>query len=530
MNKKLLINLSKTDEIRIALIDSNWLYDLEIESKNNIQKKGNIYKGIISRIESSLDAIFVNYGEEKHGFLPFREISKEYFIKEDNDLIINKNLISEGKEIIVQIDKEERRNKGAALTTFITLAGCYLVLMPNNPNIEGISRHIEGEKRFDLKEKLTNINIPENMGIIVRTAGLGKSLSELEWELNILINQFKAIQKVSLKKNFGPSLIYKESDLITRSIRDYLRSDIIEIIIDEVNFYEVVYEYLKLVRFDLLDRLKLYDDKVPLFTKYNIEHQIELAFKREIYLSGGGFITIDNTEALVAIDINSAKSTKGIDIEDTALKTNLEAINEIARQLKIRDLSGLIVIDFIDMNDINNQKTIEKKLRDALLFDRARIQIGKISKFGLLEMSRQRLKPSLNEYNEILCSKCNGSGKINNIEIITSTIFKAIEEENIDKDIMQLNIELPIEVTNYLFNMKRDTLFEIEKKYNIKLFFITNLNLHIPDYRIFKVLFDQKVNLLKNSLNKKKRKKIELKEITLNNIISYIWNFTNNKI
>lgn len=525
MNKKLLINLSKIDEVRIALVENNWLYDLEIENKNNEQKKGNIYKGIISRVEPSLDAIFVNYGTEKHGFLPFREISKEYFLKSKNEEIINRNLISEGKEIIVQIDKEERRNKGASLTTFISLAGCYLVLMPNNPNIEGISRHIEGEERFDLKEKLNNINIPENMGIIVRTAGIGRSLEELEWELNILINQFKAIKQVSCKETICPHIIYQESSLITRAIRDYLRSDILEIIIDEISFYETVYEYLKLVRSDFLSKLKLYRNKIPLFTKYNIEYQIELAFKREIYLPGGGFITIDTTEALISIDINSAKSTKGADIEDTALKTNLEAVNEISRQLKIRDLGGLIVIDFIDMHDVNNQKLVEKNLKDALIFDRARIQIGKISRFGLLEMSRQRLKQSLNEYNEILCSKCNGVGKINNIEIITSTILRAVEDEAVDKEIIQLNLEVPFEISNYIFNIKRNSLLQIEKKNNIKIFLVTNINLHLPDYRIFKVQFDEKMNIT-NKLDILTKNDDKLKNLTLiNDLVKFIWRF-----
>lgn len=528
----MLINATLKDEIRVALIDNNILFDLEIENKNKEQKKGNIYKGIITRVEPSLDAVFINYGASKDGFLPFREISKEYINKKTDTLDdIFKNNLNKGADVVVQIDKEERKNKGAALTTYISLAGCYLVLMPNNPNVEGISRHIDGNDRFDLKEKLNNIKIPDGMGIIVRTAGIGKSIKELEWELDILLSQFKIIKKIADENN-APYLIYQESNLITRAIRDYLRPNITEIIIDEINFYNAVCTYLSIVRPDFLNKIKLYNDNMPLFSKYKIEHQIELAFKREIYLPSGGLIVIDSTEALISIDVNSAKSTKGIDIEETALKTNLEAINEITRQLRIRDLGGLIVIDFINMSNTSNQKLIEKALKDALSVDRARVQIGKISKFGLLEMSRQRLRPSLTEYNENLCLKCGGTGKIHNIETIGSAIIRALEEESSNLSVCQINIELPTEMLVYLINVKKDAIITIEKNKNIKIMILANKHLSLPDYRIFKIKTEKHRSIKKSeTTNKKHLSNYESKTIIVkcDFIIKYIWKFLANR-
>lgn len=528
MNRKMLINATQSNEIRVALIDNNILFDLEIESKNREQKKGNIYKGIVTRIESSLDAVFINYGANKDGFLPFKEISKEYLEKKtDSQDEYTKNCITKGENIIVQIDKEERKNKGAALTTYISLAGCYLVLMPNNPNVEGISRHIDGEDRFDLKEKLNNINIPEGMGVIVRTAGIGKSIKDLEWELDILISQFKAIKKLAIE-NQSPYLIHQESNLVTRAIRDYLRPNVSEILIDEVNFFNTINKYLSIIRPDFLNKVKLYEDDIPIFSKYKIEHQIELAFKKEIYLPSGGLIVIDNTEALISIDVNSAKSTKCIDIEETALKTNLEAINEISRQLRIRDLGGLIVIDFIDMNNNANKKLVERSLKDALSIDRARVQTSKISKFGLLEMSRQRLRPSLSEYNENLCSKCNGTGKINDLDAVCSNILKVIEEESCNNNVNQINVELTLELANYLMNVKRNSILNIEKLRNVKIFILSNKYLDLLDYKIFKIKTNKnnKTHMPKNQ-NIEKQNSIEIINYyeTYSKTLKFLWKF-----
>lgn len=487
--KRILINTNELNETRLAVLENDFLSNLEIENKKLSSKKGNIYKGFITKIEPSLDAVFVNYGENKEGFLPFKEIIKDYtqFNK------ISKNSLIKGKEILVQIEKEERKNKSAALTTYISLAGFYLVLMPSTPNLEGISRHIDGEMRNNLKEKLTNISIPDDMGIIVRTAGISKSLEELKWELNVLLAQYNLI-KNSSKSLKAPILIHEESDLIVRSVRDYLRSDIKEIIVDNIKTFNYLYKYLVNINSDFVNKLRLYCESIPLFSKYKVEQQIELAFKREIFLPSGGSIIIDHTEALVSIDVNSSKSNRCLDIKETALQTNLEAISEIARQMRLRDLGGLIVVDLIDMPDNNNQKTIEKKIKDLILFDRAKIQIGKISKFGLLEMSRQRIKKSLSELNQEVCDKCNGEGKIYNIETLSNKVLRALEEESYNTS--QINLEVNSKLMIYLLNLKKLALLKIERIQNMKIIIISNDQLALSDYKIYKL----------NSINKSKYK------------------------
>ncbi|WP_454901106.1 ribonuclease E, partial [Aggregatibacter sp.] len=418
--KRMLINATQKEELRVALVDGQRLFDLDIESPGHEQKKANIYKGKITRVEPSLEAAFVDYGAERHGFLPLKEIAREYF---PADYVYQgrpniRDIISEGQEVIVQVNKEERGNKGAALTTFISLAGSYLVIMPNNPRAGGISRRIEGDERLELKDALSSLDVPEGVGLIVRTAGVGKSPEELQWDLKVLLHHWEAIKQASESRP-APFLIHQESDVIVRAIRDYLRRDIGEILIDSPKVYEKAKAHIKLVRPDFINRVKLYQGEVPLFSHYQIESQIESAFQREVRLPSGGSIVIDATEALTAIDINSARSTRGGDIEETALNTNLEAADEIARQLRLRDLGGLIVIDFIDMTPVRHQREVENRIRDAVRQDRARIQISRISRFGLLEMSRQRLSPSLGESSHHVCPRCQGTGKIRDNESLS---------------------------------------------------------------------------------------------------------------
>jgi len=512
MTKKMLISTNELNEIRVAFLDNQRLYNLEIESEKNKQKKGNIYKAIITKIEPSLDAVFVNYGADKDGFLPFKEISKDYFkginLSDNVNVLINDTTIKEC-ELIVQIEKEEREGKGAALTTYLSLAGCYLVLMPSNSDLGGVSRHIDGEERYSLKEKLNYLNIPEDLGVIIRTSGIGKSVEELKWELDILISQFKIIKNLSYKKH-APCLIYEDGSLVMKTIRDYLKSDIDEIIIDNVNIFNLTYKYLTIIKSDFVNRIKLYYDVIPLFSKYKVEYQIELAFKREIFLPSGGSIVIDHGEALTSIDINSAKSNKCDDIEETALQTNLEAVDEITRQLRIRDLGGLIIIDFIDMDDLNSQKLVEKKVKDSLSSDKAKIQIGKISKFGLLEISRQRLKSSLVEYNQNTCYKCGGTGRINNIEALSLMILKALEEESIKPSIYQIHLELPVKILTYIINIKRDVLYRVEKSNNLKIILIANKYISMPDYKIYRF-----------KINNKKFRIVNKKPVKLTNIKNY---------
>lgn len=492
--KKILINTNEFNETRLAVLEHDFLSNLEIENKIFTPKKGNIYKGFITKIEASLDAVFVNYGGSKDGFLPFKEITKDY-----TDIIKNlsdKNYTCKGKELLVQIDKEERKNKSASLTTYISLAGFYLVLMPNVPNLEGISRHIDSKLRNNLKEKINNINMPENMGIIIRTAGLNKSLEELKWELNILIAQFNLIKNMSYSL-IAPCLIHEESNLIIRSIRDYLRPDIKEIIVDDIKIYNYIFKYLNCINSEFSSKVKLYSGHIPLFSKFKVEQQIELAFKREVFLPSGGSIIIDHTEALTAIDVNSAKSNRCLDIKETALQTNLEAINEIARQMRLRDLGGLIVVDFIDMFGSSNQKIIEKKIKELMSLDRAKIQFEKISKFGLLELSRQRLKPSLSESNQEMCYKCNGSGKVDNIDTLSNKILRALEEEIYETKNIHLEVNKKIMI--YILNLKKVILLRMEKNYNTKIIITSNDLLNITDYKIYKLKMKEKTRLIEKA-------------------------------
>jgi ribonuclease E len=451
--KRMLINATQSEELRVALVDGQKLYDLDIESPGHEQKKSNIYKAKITRIEPSLEAAFVDYGADRHGFLPMKEISREYFPKgysfQGRPNI--KEVLREGQEVIVQIDKEERGQKGAALTTFISLAGSYLVLMPNNPRAGGISRRIEGDERTELKASLSKLDLPKGMGLIVRTAGVGKAYEELEWDLNVLLHHWQAISDAG-KSRPAPFLIHQETNLILRAIRDYLRRDIGEVLIDRPKTFESVKKHIEIVRPDFLSKVKLYTSDVPLFTHYQIETQIETAFQREVRLPSGGSIVIDPTEAMTSIDINSARATKGSDIEETAFNTNLEAAEEIARQLRLRDLGGLVVIDFIDMTPVRNQREVENRMRDSVHQDRARIQLGRISRFGLLEMSRQRLRPSIGETSQGVCPRCSGTGQVRGVESLALSILRLMEEEAIKENTQHVQAQVPVPVATYLLN------------------------------------------------------------------------------
>lgn len=488
MNRMLINATHKDEELRIALANGQFLYDLIIASSNKEENKSNIYKGKVTRIEPSLEAAFVDYGEERHGFLPLKEISRNCFkpsFVDANRRPSISEVLEEGQELIIQVEKEERGNKGAALTTFITLPGCYLVLMPNNPRAGGVSRRIEGDERDELHHVLQNINLPEGMGLIIRTAGGGRSLEELQWDLDVLLRLWQIIQKASEKP--ASFLIYQESNAVIRALRDYLRKDIDEILIDHQGVYEDVTSHLKLIRPDFVNRVKLYKDATPLFTRFQLESQIESAFQREVRLPSGGSITIDHTEALVSIDINSAKSTKGGDIEETALMTNLEAANEIARQLRLRDIGGLIVIDFIDMTPIRNQREVEERIRKALEMDRARVQIGRISRFGLLEMSRQRLRPSLGEASQVTCPRCLGQGAIRGIESLGLSIIRLIEEEALKDNTAQVRAILPAEIAAYLLNEKRQAIIDIEKRQNVSIIVVPTAHLLTPQYEVERI-------------------------------------------
>lgn len=493
--KRMLINATQSEELRVALVDGQKLYDLDIESPGHEQKKANIYKGTITRVEPSLEAAFVDYGADRHGFLPLKEIAKTYFpsgYKLEGRPNI-KDVVREGTQVIVQIDKEERGQKGAALTTFISLAGSYLVLMPNNPRAGGISRRIEGDERTDLKQSLGQLELPDGMGLIVRTAGVGKSYEELQWDLGVLVNHWSNIMKASETKP-APFLIHQESNVIVRAIRDYLRRDIGEILIDKPAIYEKALAHIELVRPDFVSRVKLYQGDVPLFSHYQIESQIESAFQREVRLPSGGSIVIDPTEALTSIDINSARATKGGDIEETAFNTNLEAADEIARQLRLRDLGGLVVIDFIDMTPVKNQREVENRMKDAVKPDRARIQLGRISRFGLLEMSRQRLRPSLGESAYHVCPRCSGHGTVRGTESLALSVLRIIEEESIKDNTGQIEAQLPINVATYLLNEKRRALRSVEKRHNVELLIIPNPNFETPHYEIVRRRPDDKID------------------------------------
>ena len=486
----MLINATQPEELRVALVDGQKLYDFDIEIPSKEQKKSNIYKGIITRVEPSLEAAFINYGAEKHGFLPFKEISPLYRQAqegaEEGRRPAIKDLIKEGQEIIVQIEKEERGNKGAALTTYISLAGTYLVLMPNNPKAGGISRRIEGETRSDLREVMASLEIPDSMGLIVRTAGCGKNAEELQWDLNYLLQLWEAIERSSTEQK-APFLVFQESNVIIRALRDHLRGNIDEILIDNEESFKQVQDFLKEVMPHFLPKAKLYEDAVPLFSRYQIESQIEVAYCREVSLPSGGSLVIDHTEALTSVDINSARATKGSDIEETALNTNLEACDEIARQLRLRDLGGLFVIDFIDMLSNKNQRTVENHLRDALKIDRARIQTSRISRFGLLEMSRQRMRPSLGDSTQLPCPRCKGQGTIRNVESVALSVLRILEEEAMKKGTEKVIAHLPIECATFLLNEKRHAIEQIEARLKVGIIILPSKHLETPAYDIERI-------------------------------------------
>ncbi len=484
--KRMLINATQPEELRVALVDGQKLYDLDIEHTSRRQEKANIYKGKITRVEPSLEAAFVDYGAERHGFLPLKEISREYFSKQPNEIegrLNIKDIIREGQEVIVQIDKEERGNKGAALTTFISLAGRYLVLMPNNPRAGGISRRIEGDDRSDLKDALAGLELPSGMGTIVRTAGIGRSSEELQWDLDYLLQLWNSI-KSEADNSPAPHFLFQESNVVIRAIRDYLRQDIGEVIIDTRSAYELASAFISQVMPNYHSKVRFYQDSVPLFNRYQIEGQIETAFEREVKLPSGGSIVIDVTEALVSIDINSSRATKGSDIEETATNTNLEAADEIARQLRLRDIGGLVVIDFIDMGSPKNQRAVEDRVRDALQMDRARVQVGRISRFGLLEMSRQRLRPSLGETSGHLCPRCNGQGTIRGTKSIALALLRMLEEEAQKERSSEVRAVTPVPVASFLLNEKRKQISEIEKRHQCRVVIVPNPDMVTPHYHI----------------------------------------------
>ncbi|WP_029046292.1 Rne/Rng family ribonuclease [Cupriavidus sp. amp6] len=488
--KRMLFNATQQEELRVAIVDGQKLIDIDIETAGREQRKGNIYKGVITRIEPSLEACFVNYGEERHGFLPFKEVARAFF-KEGIDVRNARiqDALHEGQELIVQVEKEERGNKGAALTTFISLAGRYLVLMPNNPRGGGVSRRIEGEDRQELRETMSQLTVPEGMSIIARTAGIGRSAEELQWDLNYLLQLWKAIDGAA-GDNKAPLLIYLESSLVIRAIRDYFQPDIGEILIDTDEIYEQARAFMSVVMPDNMNRVKKYRDDVPLFSRFQIEHQIESAYSRMVMLPSGGAIVIDHTEALVSVDVNSARATKGADIEETALRTNLEAADEIARQLRLRDLGGLIVIDFIDMESGKAQKDVETRLKDALRHDRARVQMGKISRFGLMELSRQRLRPSLSEGSHITCPRCNGTGHIRDTESSALQVLRIIQEEAMKENTAAIHCQVPVEVAAFLLNEKRQEINLIELRFKVNVLLIPNKHLETPHYKLERLRHD----------------------------------------
>jgi ribonuclease E len=488
--KRMLINATQPEERRLAIVDGQKLLDFETEIEGREQRKGNIYKAVVTRVEPSLEACFVDYGEDRHGFLPFKEISKTYF-KEGagvRDAKIS-DVISNGQELLVQVEKEERGNKGAALTTFVSLAGRYLVLMPNNPRGGGVSRRIEGEQREELKENLDQLEYPKGMSLIARTAGIGRSAAELQWDLNYMLKLWDAIDGAA-KGGKGAFLIYQESSLVIRAIRDYFTSDVGEILIDTDDIYEQAQQFMNHVMPESAARVKRYRDDAPLFSRFQIEHQIETAFSRTVNLPAGGAIVIDHTEALVSVDVNSARATRGGDIEETALRTNLEAADEIARQCRLRDLGGLIVVDFIDMEDSKNRREVEQRLKDALRFDRARVQFSSISKFGLLELSRQRLRPALSEGSHITCPRCNGTGHIRDTESSALQILRIIQEEAMKENTVAVHVQVPVEVTSFLLNEKRTEITKIELKQRTTVLLVPNKHLETPNYKLERLRHD----------------------------------------
>ena len=480
--KRILVNTAQQEELRVALVDGQRLYDVDIEFPSKARKKANIYKGVVTRVEPSLEAAFVDFGESRHGFLPWKEISDQYGAKADGGGN-GKAPISEGAEIVVQVEKEARGTKGAALTTLVSLAGRYLVLMPNNPKLGGISRRIDGDERSEIKESLRALNIPDDMGLIVRTAGVGKQTQELQWDLDYLTNLWQAIQEVAGQKK-APFLIHEESNVILRTIRDYLRKEIGEVLFDSRESYDEAMQFVRQVMPQYESRIKLYEEKLPLFNRFQIENQIETAFGREVKLPSGGAMSIDPTEALVAIDINSARATRGADIQETALTTNLEAADEIARQLRLRDIGGLIVIDFIDMSSNQHQRLVENRIREALETDRARVQLGRISRFGLLEMSRQRLRASLDETSSIVCPRCSGQGRVRDVKSLALSIMRIMREEASKERNREVRVAAPLNVAAYLLNDKRDEMADIEQESGSTLVVVPTAELMTPHYRI----------------------------------------------
>jgi len=488
--KRMLFNATQQEELRVAIVDGQKLIDIDIETTGREQRKSNIYKGVITRIEPSLEACFVNYGEERHGFLPFKEVARSYF-KEGVDVrnASIKDALREGQEIMVQVEKEERGNKGAALTSFISLAGRYLVLMPNNPRGGGVSRRVEGEDRQELRETMDKLEIPSGMSVIARTAGIGRNVEELQWDLNYLMQLWHAIEGAGQSAP-GAFLIYQESSLVIRAIRDYFQPDIGEILIDTDDIYEQAQQFMSHVMPDMVHRVKRYRDDVPLFSRFQIEHQIETAYSRTVPLPSGGAIVIDHTEALVSIDVNSARATRGTDIETTALHTNLEAADEVARQLRLRDLGGLIVIDFIDMENAKNQREVETRLKDALRYDRARVQMGKISRFGLMELSRQRLRPSLSEGSHVTCPRCNGTGHIRDTESSALQVLRIIQEESMKENSAAIHVQAPVDVAAFLLNEKRGEILKIETRHRVTVILIPNKHLETPHYKLERIKHD----------------------------------------
>ncbi|WP_374334662.1 Rne/Rng family ribonuclease [Leeia sp.] len=487
--KRMLFNATQAEELRVAIVDGQKLIDLDIETVGKEQRKSNIYKGVITRIEPSLEAAFVDYGEERHGFLPFKEVSRSYFLPGTDGRARIQDALKEGMEVIVQVDKDERGNKGAALTTFISLAGRYLVLMPNNPRGGGVSRRIEGEERNELRAQLDQLDAPSGMSVIGRTAAIGRTLEELQWDLRYLLQLWSAIDGAARQQN-GAFLIYQESSLVIRAIRDYFQPDIGEVLIDTESLFEQARQFMDHVMPGNVNRIKLYKDDVPLFSRFQIEHQIETAFRREVPLPSGGAIVIDHTEALVSVDVNSARATRGGDIETTAFNTNLEAADEVARQLRLRDLGGLIVIDFIDMESQKNQREVENRLKDALHHDRARVQMGKISRFGLLELSRQRLQPSLGETAHMPCPRCHGTGFIRGTESSALHILRILQEEAMKENTGAVHAQLPVDVATFLLNEKRADIYAIEARLKVNVVLVPNVHLETPNYSVTRLRHD----------------------------------------
>src|SRR5690349_9083577 len=487
----MLFNATQQEELRVAIVDGQKLVDLDIESASREQRKSNIYKGVITRIEPSLEAAFVDYGEDRHGFLPFKEVSRSYF---KSDIDVGKariqDALREGQEIIVQVEKDERGNKGAALTTFISLAGRYLVLMPNNPRGGGVSRRVEGEDRSELRDIIDQLPVPQGMSVIGRTAAIGREAEELTWDLNYLLQLWHAVEDAATQQN-GAFLIYQESSLVIRAIRDYYHQDIGEVLIDTDAVHEQARQFMSHVMPQNVNRIKFYRDDVPLFSRFQIEHQIESAHSRGVNLPSGGAVVFDHTEALVAIDVNSARSTRGSDIEETAFRTNLEAAEEIARQLRLRDLGGLIVIDFIDMESGRNQREVENRLRDSLRYDRARVQIGKISRFGLMELSRQRLQPSLEETAHTNCPRCSGTGFIRGTESTALHVLRIVQEEAMKENTGAVHAQVPVDVASFLLNEKRAEIQKLESRLKVNIVLVPNQHLDTPHYKMQRLRHDE---------------------------------------